>query len=172
MTNLWFACRQKTSRYSIADRKALQVRIRDPLSQSHALLLRSEASLLVSASSLAGVRTLETQAVLFYIGRAIRLGFINTIWDQSIGGVVRRHVLMTPLKLLDPEDAAKNPFLAWPGLACGIVYNVFEDDIAISPKDVIAHAAFRVRPASTFSIDKETVVSHSLDRGCKIPLFC
>ena len=29
-------------------------------------------------------------------------------------GVVRRHVLMTPLKLLDSEDAAKNPFLNWP----------------------------------------------------------
>lgn len=111
-------------------------------------------------------------AVLFYIGRAIRLGFINTIWDQSIGGVVRRHVLMTPLKLLDSEDAAKNPFLNWPGLACGIVYNVFEDDTVISPNDVIAHAAFRVRPTSTFSIDKETVVFHSLDRGRKIPLFC
>ena len=75
---------------------------------------------------------------------------------------------MTPLKLLDSEDAAKN----WPGLACGIVYNVFEDDTVISPNDVIAHAAFRVRPTSTFSIDKQTVVFHSLDRGRKIPLFC
>lgn len=110
-------------------------------------------------------------AELFYMGGVARLGFINTIWDQSIGGVLRRHVLMTPLKLLDTEDNARNPFLCWPGLACGVVYNIFEDDVVISPKNIIAHAAFRVRPASTFNIDKEIVVFHNLDRGRKIPLY-
>lgn len=74
---------------------------------------------------------------------------------------------MTTLRLLVSEDNAKNPFLCWPALACGVVHNTFEDDVVITPKDVIAHVAFRARPASTFSNDKEIVVFHNLDRGRK-----
>jgi hypothetical protein len=101
----------------------------------------------------------------------VKFGFINTIWDQCIGGIVRRHVLVTPLKTLDSEDGLRNPFRGWPGLACDIVYNIFEEDEVISPVDIITHAAFRVRPVDAFGIGKETVVFHSLDRGGTLPLY-
>jgi hypothetical protein len=78
---------------------------------------------------------------------------------------------MTPLKVLEPNDWHKNPFTDWPGLACDIVYNIFDDDEVISPSDVVTHAAFRVRPVNTFGIDKETVVFHRLDRGGTLPLY-
>jgi hypothetical protein len=101
----------------------------------------------------------------------VKFGFINTIWDQSIGGIVRRHVLVTPLETLDADDRQKNPFSGWPGLACDIVYNTFEEDEVISPVDIITHAAFRVRPVNTFGIGKGIVVFHKLDRGSVLPLY-
>lgn len=43
------------------------------------------------------------------------------------------------------------------GLRCCVRF--FEDDMVISPKDIIAHAAFRARSASIFHIAKEIVVA-------------
>lgn len=60
---------------------------------------------------------------LYRTSSMVKIGFINTIWDQCIGGIVRKHVLVTPLKTLDSEDGLRNPFRGWPGLACDIVYN-------------------------------------------------
>lgn len=110
-------------------------------------------------------------AVLFQLDGVTRFGFINTIWDQSISGIVRRHVLVSPLKVMNSEDEAKTPFSGLPGLACGVVYNISEEDVLITTREVIVHAAFRVRPACTFGISCEIVLYHNLDRGRRVPLF-
>ena len=101
----------------------------------------------------------------------IRFGFTNTIWDQSLSDTIRRHVLVTPLKPLSKEDADRNPFLRERGLACNIVYNSPEADVLLGLGDIVSHAAFRVRPASTFDINQEIVVYHNLDRGHTFPLY-
>lgn len=54
-------------------------------------------------------------AVLFQLNGVTSFGFINTIWDQSISGVIRRHVLVSPLKVMDSKAEAKSPFSNWPG---------------------------------------------------------
>jgi hypothetical protein len=110
-------------------------------------------------------------AVVFSQRAEIRFGFINTIWDQSLSGTIRRHVLVTPLKPLSKEDADRNPFLRERGLACNIVYNSPEADVLLGLGDIVSHAAFRVRPASTFDINQEIVVYHILDRGHTFPLY-
>jgi len=101
----------------------------------------------------------------------IRFGFINTIWDQSLSGTIRRHVLVTPLKPLSKDDAHRNPFLRERGLACNVVYNLPEADILLGLGNIVSHAAFRVRPAFTFDINQEIVVYHILDRGHTFPLY-
>jgi hypothetical protein len=74
-------------------------------------------------------------------------GFINTIWDQCIGGIVRRHVLVTPLRRwIRTIGENVQAGLVW---ACDLVYNTLDGDEVISPVDVITHAAFRVRPVDT-----------------------
>lgn len=110
-------------------------------------------------------------AVVFVQKADLRFGFINTIWDQSLSGTIRRHVLITPLKPLSKDDADRNPFLRDCGLACDIVYNSPEADVLLGLGDIVLHAASRVRPVSTFDINHEIVIYHILDRGHTFPLY-
>ena len=93
-------------------------------------------------------------------------GFIETIFQLTIGGVLRTFLIISPHLSLSIMDQARDPFLQRPRFKMKLVYAQSSNDkILIELRQVGTHLAMRRRPAGTFGISQPVMILHWLDRG-------
>jgi hypothetical protein len=92
-------------------------------------------------------------------------GFIDSIWRHELG---HEFLLVHLHESLSSQDRTKNPFATRPKAHIEVVYDSPTREgrtEVISSTDIIAHAAYRKRPAGTFGITRASIILHNTDRG-------
>jgi len=95
-------------------------------------------------------------------------GHIEAIWQYKIDGILRTFIVLSVHKNLSPQDEARDPYIAYPGLLAKVVYTRQTDNLSLvilEQDQIVAHAAYYTRPSGTFGIKSlTTILINSLHR--------
>lgn len=94
-------------------------------------------------------------------------GFIERIWSIPLDGTLRTFMIVRPHVSLEPDDAARSPYINLPDMHTCLVATAIPDILrVIEPAHIICHVTLYRRPKGTFGLSTSAyVASAALDRG-------